>query len=270
MQLQTSSVDLTVTSPPYDNMREYNGYVWNWRAMGHQLYRVTKEGGVVVWVVNDATINGSETGTSFEQALYFKDVCGFSLYDTMIYRTAKPPLSRRRYEPAFEFMFVLVKGQRVNTFNGLRQPKLWPEKRPRVKQFGRYAENNKRDMGTINTQQSTALLSNVWDISNRRKTGDLAVVHEHPAIFPDELAQRHIHTWTNPGDIVLDPMMGSGTTGRVARSMGRRFIGIDISEEYVRNIARPTIFNDEIEPQKPIKKCRSKLKLKLSEGQYEI
>jgi hypothetical protein len=137
-------------------------------------------------------------------------------------------------------------------------------------QVGRYAENNKRDMGTINTQQSTALLSNVWDISNRRKTGDLAVVHEHPAIFPDELAQRHIHTWTNPGDIVLDPMMGSGTTGRVARSMGRRFIGIDISEEYVRNIARPTIFNDEIEPQKPIKKCRSKLKLKLSEGQYEI
>jgi DNA modification methylase len=258
-----------VTSPPYDNLREYNGYVFPFTSVAHQLYRVTKEGGVVVWVVNDATINGSETGTSFEQALYFRDVCGFSLYDTMIYKTAKPPLSRRRYEPAFEFMFVLVKGQRVNTFNGLRQPKLWPEGKPRVKQFGRYRDNS-RDMGQINTQESTTLLTNVWEISNRRKTGALKITHEHPAIFPDELAQKHIHTWSNPGDVVLDPMMGSGTTGRVARSMGRRFIGIDISEEYVRNIARPTIFNDEIEQKKPIKKSRSRLKLKLNEGDYEI
>lgn len=85
-------IDLTVTSPPYDNLRDYNNEMtWNFekfKEVAKELFRITKPGGVVVWVVGDATIKGSETGTSFRQALFFKD-CGFNLHDTMIYKKTR-------------------------------------------------------------------------------------------------------------------------------------------------------------------------------------
>ena len=112
-------VDLTVTSPPYDNLRLYSGeMLWNedvWKSIIKELYRVTKQGGVVVWIVGDATVKGSESGTSFRQALFFKEI-GFNLHDTMIYRKVNPiPLTHNRYEQAFEYMFVFSKGK-PNTF----------------------------------------------------------------------------------------------------------------------------------------------------------
>ena len=99
--IQDSSIDLTVTSPPYDNLRSYNGNnaLWGehvWKAAIKDLYRVTKDGGVVVWVVGDATIKGSETGTSFKQALWAME-CGFRLHDTMIYaKNNYMPLTHNR------------------------------------------------------------------------------------------------------------------------------------------------------------------------------
>jgi DNA modification methylase len=115
-KIPDGSVDLVLTSPPYDNLRTYNGYNFDFEGIAKELHRVTKDGGVIVWVVGDATIKGSETGTSFKQALYFKEI-GFNLHDTMIYhKNNYPPLTHNRYEQCFEYMFVFSK-RYLKSFN---------------------------------------------------------------------------------------------------------------------------------------------------------
>lgn len=235
-KMPAESVDLTVTSPPYDNLRTYNGYSFDFEKIAKELYRITKPGGVIVWVVGDATINGSETGTSFRQALYFKDI-GFNLHDTMIYQKSTPPLSHNRYEQNFEYMFVFSKG-RPNTFNGIRVPRKYKDNRKK-KAFGRNKDNS-RDYGYA-TNNQTVLKTNVWNIFAGGGSSD-KIASKHPAIFPEQLANDHIISWSNPGDVVLDPFMGSGTTGKMALLNGRKFIGIEISEEYYR-IAQNRIKN---------------------------
>lgn len=241
-----ASIDLTVTSPPYDNLRAYNGFTFDFETIASELYRVTKPGGVVVWVVADATIKGSETGTSFRQALFFKE-CGFGLFDTMIYHKQNP-LPRQhgaRYEQAFEFMFVLAKGQ-PKTVNVRRVP---------CKYAGGKCASTSRDGGkdTLSGNQrriiaETKFDSNVWGyrVGNQGKRD--AGAKAHPGTFPDELAGDHIRSWSNPGDVVLDPFMGSGTTGKMALLTSRKFVGIEISDEYMalakQRIAAATPVND--------------------------
>lgn len=236
--LPDACIDLTVTSPPYDNLRTYNGYTFDFEAIAQQLYRVTKPGGVVVWVVGDATIKGSETGTSFRQALYFKDVCGFNLHDTMIWdkRDCATVGSLNRYESTFEFMFVLSKGppSRANIISDK------PNKRAGEIQSG---SNRQRD-GTVRRTSGYGTRAiaqfgrraNVWHVFPCKSRTERL----HPAPFPERLAADHIASWSNPGDVVLDPFLGSGTTGKMAVQMGREFIGIDISAEYVE-LARKRI-----------------------------
>jgi DNA modification methylase len=228
-------IDMTLTSPPYDKVRNYqDGCEFDFPTIAHELYRVTKPGGVVVWVVGDQTHKGTESGTSFKQALYFKEECGFLLHDTMIYYKCTPPLTRRRYEQHFEYMFVLTKGQ-PTTFNGIMEPKTHPEKKPRAKGYTRWA-NGTTKIGVIKNDTNLKLRGNVWKYS----MGHIAeekYAHEHPAIFPEALAYDHILSWSNEGDIILDPFSGSGTTGKMARQLGRRFIGIDRSDKYNRDIA---------------------------------
>lgn len=229
-KLPKESVDLIVTSPPYDDLRAYNGYVFDFktfRAIARGLFRVLKPGGTLVWIVSDATKDGSESLMSMEQALYFKKTVGFRMHDTMVYYRSGVPLTKRRYEQYWEYMFVLTKGS-PKTFNGIRVPKLYPETKPRVKAFGRNRDNSV-DFGTILLTDHTKLDSNVWKVS---KTSD-KMAHDHPAIFPEELAMRHIYSWSNEGDVVLDPFCGSGTTGKMALATGRKFIGIDASAEYI-------------------------------------
>ena len=230
------SVDLTVTSPPYDNLRTYNNkLVWNWdifTGIADHLFRVTKQGGVVVWVVGDATIDGSETGTSFKQALYFKNV-GFNLHDTMVWKKNPLPLNHNRYEQNIEYMFVLSKGK-VSTFNGIRKSCVC---------FGRgYPGGSTRQGGDDSRKHNTQrdikpdkLIGNVWEIDTgyMRATKD-RIAYLHPAIFPEQLAHDHIISWSNEGDTVLDPMMGSGTTGKMAKLLNRRFIGIEKDPEYFK------------------------------------
>ena len=218
-------IDLTVTSPPYDNLRNYNGYTFNFEQIAKELYRITKDGGVVVWVVGDATIKGSETGTSFKQALYFKDI-GFNLHDTMIYRKVNPiPLTHNRYEQGFEYMFVFSKGK-PNTFNAIRvecKTKGSDTKRRTFyqKSDGVLSKGNKNEL-----VKDTKQKDNVWDIPT------YSGKHGHPAIFPEQLANDHIISWSNEGDIVFDPMAGSGTTLKMAKLNNRNFIGCEVSEEY--------------------------------------
>jgi len=234
------SVDLTVTSPPYDNLRTYNGSLeWNediWKAIIKELFRVTKQGGVVVWVVGDATINGSETGTSFRQALYFKEI-GFNIHDTMIYlkdQLAFPDSTR--YYNAFEYMFVFSKGK-ISTFNPIKD-------RPN-KSVGRAVNGCERtkDGGLKKVRSCNGNIIrpfgtrwNWWQMYNQSRGANTL----HPASFPEQLAHDHIISWSNEGDTILDPMMGSGTTGKMAKRLNRNFIGIEKDPEYFE-IARNRI-----------------------------
>jgi len=221
-------IDLTVTSPPYDNLRDYNGYSFPFEDIAKELFRITKQGGVVVWVVNDATVNGSETGTSFKQALYFIE-CGFNLHDTMIYRAKKAPLTHKRYEQEFEYMFVFVKGI-IKTFNGITEKKLYPDLRTN-KQF-RKEKDGSMDMGYCG-RGDKRLRYNIWEyFTGSGKDDDIAF--SHPAVFPEQLAADHIYTWSNEGDIVYDCFGGSGTTAKMSHLQKRNWILSEISSEYCK------------------------------------
>ena len=231
-------VDLTVTSPPYDNLRTYNGYSFDFEAVAKELYRVTKQGGVVVWVVGDATIKGSETGTSFRQALYFMD-CGFNLHDTMIW--SKPSFTavgalKTRYAQTFEYMFVFSKGK-IKTFNALKDRKTTSRSKDKHGMI-RQKDGGFRPMSNRGKQYGEfGIRYNVWDMppvmSNIERKG-------HPAQFPEQLANDHIISWSNEGDLVYDPFMGSGTTAKMAIANKRNWIGSEISKEY-REIAEKRI-----------------------------
>ena len=229
-------IDLTVTSPPYDNLRTYGGVIDGWsfekfQGIARELYRVTKEGGVVVWVVADATIKGSETGTSFKQALYFME-CGFNLHDTMIYikNGGLNSGSLQAYQQKFEYMFVLSKGK-IKTFNLIKDRK--------NKKAEDIVKKKKRPDGTIVEQhfksEEYGVRYNYWiyDTGSSKGTKD-AYTYVHPAVFPEALANDHIISWSNEGDVVLDPFMGSGTTGKMAILNNRNFIGIELNEEYFK------------------------------------
>jgi DNA modification methylase len=217
-------IDLTITSPPYDSLRVYNGYAFDFESVSKELYRVTKEGGVLVWIVGDATEKGSETGTSFRQALGLKDA-GFNLHDTMIWRKTNPmpKVKTKRYFDVFEYMFVLSKGQ-PKTFNPIMQPtKLGGQiYDSTVKKITKGKERTKKTF-VLNMERYK---DNIWDCAiAQNKT-------EHPAVFPESLVSDHISSWSNEGDIVYDPFMGSGTTAIAAKKLGRNYIGSEISQEY--------------------------------------
>ena len=218
-------VDLTVTSPPYDNLRTYNGFTFDWHKTIEELHRVTKNGGVVVWVVGDSTVKGSESGTSFKQALYFKET-GFNLHDTMIYRKQNyPPLTHSRYEQEFEYMFILSKGK-PKTFNPIKVPTIHQGKA----HSGSFYHTN--GQGKPTKANGTPKV-NKWKISGNIFTYYVGGIKDgHPAPFSEKLAQDHISSWSNENDTVYDCFMGSGTTAKVAKELNRNYIGSEISKEY--------------------------------------
>jgi DNA modification methylase len=237
-------IDLTVTSPPYDKLRTYKGFTFDFPAIAKQLYRVTKPGGIVVWVVADATIDGSETGTSFRQALGFMDV-GFKLHDTMIYHRINRPRQQNRYEQEFEYMLVLSRGK-PQTTNIDRIPCI---QAGRTTSFTSRDSNQDKLLRGITTVAETKNKGNVWyyEVGNNAGVSDNADT-EHVATFPEKLAEDHILSWSSPGDLTLDPFVGSGTTPKMAIRHNRRFIGIDISAEYCElarkriSVVTPTLF----------------------------
>ena len=229
-------IDLTVTSPPYDNLRTYKGFNFDFEGVAKELYRVTKTGGVVVWVVGDATINGSETGTSFKQALRFMEI-GFRLHDTMIYaKSSYIPRSKARYGDQFEYMFVFSIGA----------PKTFVPIMVHCKTFGM-----KNDRSNSNKEIGSAVANrNEVTVVKEKKTDHNIWImcpantpYDHPAIYPKRLAHDHIISWSNEGDVVLDPFNGSGTTAKMAKETNRKYIGIDCSEEYCE-IARKRLTYD--------------------------
>ena len=229
--MKSDLVDLVITSPPYDAMRDYKGYVFNFELIANELFRIIKPGGVIVWVVADQTIDCDETGTSFRQALYFKEI-GFKLFDTMIYAKKPKPTGGNRYWQVFEYMFILSKITKPKTINLLKDR---PNRDNRGKQklayrlpngeFKPYEYKGHGDFGKR---------TNIWEYDVGY--GSIAknkIAHQHPAIFPEKLAEDHILSWSQEYDLVFDPMCGSCTTGAMAKKHKRSFIGVDISKEYI-------------------------------------
>lgn len=222
-------IDLTVTSPPYDNLRDYKGYSFDFESIAKELFRVTKKGGVVVWVVGDATVNGSETGTSFRQALYFMLV-GFNLHDTMFYRAKGTGAkgSIYSYWQEVEYMFVFSNGK-PKCINLIRDKKnisagslKSPSKKLSITKTGR--QNRKM------TVQEYGIRGNCWEYATGFANNDDKTLHTAP--FPEQLAADHLYSWSNEGHTVYDPFMGSGTTAKMAHLMNRNWIGSEISKEY--------------------------------------
>ncbi len=234
--LPDNCIDLTVTSPPYDNLRDYKGYSWDFETLAKELFRVTKDGGVVVWVVNDQVTDGSESVTSCKQKIFFREECGFKIHDTMIYRRYPPPgEAMYRYYQEFEYMFVLVKNK-IATFNPII------DRLTKTTEVHGYRTRRQKDGSFKKAKQTMPnkylKRMNIWQISagNCRSTKD-KIAFKHPAIFPETLARDHIISWSNPGDIVLDPFMGSGTTAKMAKECQRHYLGFEISQEYITDIA---------------------------------
>lgn len=235
--LPDESIDLIVTSPPYDNLRDYKGYSFDFETIARQLIRVIKQGGIVVWIVSDATIDGNETGTSFRQALFFKDL-GFKLHDTMIWKKDSCAFPEQvRYFQVFEYMFVFSKGK-PKTHNLLQDRK---NKFAGMNIHGTFRNKDGTTTNRGETWKTTicndyGVRFNVWEQPSEKanRTG-------HPAVFPVQLATDHILSWSNKGDLVLDPFMVSGTTAIAAIDTKRHYIGFEISEEYL-DIANKRIY----------------------------
>lgn len=227
--------DLVITSPPYNNLRTYNhSSTWNFdifKEIAKLLYDITADGGIVVWVVGDATINGSETGTSFKQALYFME-CGFKLHDTMLFEknSSSFPAKRtgNRYTQIFEYMFVFSKGKPKTAH-------LICDKENKWKNFTNWGKNTiyNKDGELIQTNDIKPVpefspRNNIWKYT----VGFNINEGKHPAVFPYQLAEDHLKTWSNEGDLVFDPFTGSGTTASAALCNNRRFIGCEIDKTY--------------------------------------
>ena len=241
-QIDDNSVDMVLTSPPYDDLRtynkhlngnrtEYNGYSFPFEQIAQELFRIVKKGGVVIWVVGDATNKGSETGTSFRQALYFKE-CGFDLYDTMIYQKTGTPFPQKdRYNQIFEYMFVFSKGK-PNTFNPIMKKNVTAGAVRHSRKF-RNADGEMVEGFNGKPINEYGVDNNVWIMRNGmyKSTKDI-VAFEHPAIFPEELAVRHVVSWTKENDLIYDPFMGSGTSAKAAIQLKRNWIGSEIDKGY--------------------------------------
>ena len=230
--------DMVITSPPYDDIRKYNGFSFDIDTLAPELYRTTKKGGVVVWVVNDQVIKGSESGTSFRQALKFMDA-GFLLHDTMIYEknSSSYPSSVKsnRYTQIFEYMFVFSKGKPKTSNLICDKPNKWAGHTNWGKNTKRIGENEQLvEVGNIKPVPDFSPRNNIWRYVNG---GGFAskdkIAHKHPAIFPEELVRDHLMTWTKEGDLVYDPFIGSGTVAKMCILLGRDYIGSEISQEYV-------------------------------------
>lgn len=229
-------VDLTVTSPPYDDLRNYKGYQFDFEGVAENLYRVTKKGGIVVWVVGDKINKGNRSLTSFKQAIFFQE-CGFNVHDIMIYKKKNTPFMRSNaYTNCYEFMFIFSKGS-PNTFNPLMERTVRQGFEMVVYNKGADAINNK----TLKELKPEKTKTNIWEyaVGLHGSTSDRESF-KHPAVFPEKLAEDHIVSWSKEGDIIFDPMCGSGTTCKMAKKHNRIYIGCDISEEYV-NIAKERV-----------------------------
>ena len=244
--------NLILTSPPYDRLRDYGGDGFIFEPVADACVDSLAPGGVLVWIVADATIDGTETCTSMKQALYFREK-GLLLHDTMIYVKRGGPAAgtQKRHKNAWEYMYVFSNGQ-PKTVNLIEDKIVQYPGANRL--VPRRQKDGSLEYGSRGEMPEVTFRDNVWSYSpGFRKSARNVIAHKHPAIFPEELAGDHIRTWTEPNDLVLDPMVGSGTTMRAAKDLNRRSVGIEKHEGYIEDIkmrmAQQTLWMPEIHTQ---------------------
>lgn len=227
-------IDMTITSPPYDDLRDYNGYHFPVEQIAAELYKKTAVGGVVIWVVGDRTVNGDESLTSFRQAITFQEA-GFKVHDTMIYAKNNPIPSDcgKRYRQAFEYMFCFSKGQ-PKTFNPITEPTKSAGQKITAFRITGKGRGNVPDEDIGREIKNERKLSNIFSYNVGTSSSKDKIAFKHPAIFPEQLVEDQIMTWTNENDLVYDCFMGSGTTAKIAHKLKRRWLGSEISAEYVK------------------------------------
>lgn len=234
-QLPSEIVDVTITSPPYDELRDYDGYSFDFPNTAKELLRLTKPGGVVVWVVGDSTLEFNESGTSFKQALYFKEI-GFNLYDTMIYQKRGRTFPRiNYYYPAFEYMFIFSKGRpkTINLIADRKNKDLAKERLTTTRQ-----KDGSTQSRTIQLRPFS-VRDNIWiyDTGYMKTTKD-EEAYDHPAMFPEALVKDHLISWSKDNDLIFDPFAGSGTTLKMSKILNRNYLGIEKSEKYCSIITK--------------------------------
>ena len=239
-KIKSESIDMVITSPPYDNIRKYDDIKYfdfeSFKNISLELKRVLKKGGVIVWIVNDSTIKGSETGTSFKQVLHFKEI-GLRLHDTMIWNknscVYSPHKKSVRYGNIFEYMFIISKDKpkSINLIKD-RKNKSFGKKVSYSNGFKKKGNKDIRNKRTYGVTSEFGYRNNIWNINPESSCVD-KISHKHPAIFPEKLVRDHIITWSNENDIILDCFSGSGTTLKVSSLLKRHFIGIELNKNYI-------------------------------------
>jgi site-specific DNA-methyltransferase (adenine-specific) len=236
-EIDDNNIDLTITSPPYSNIRKYQGFSWDFEKLAKELYRVTSDGGIVCWIINDQYIKGGRDLQSFKQAIYFKETCGFTIHDVMIYQKSGFNFpANNRYHQVYEYILVLTKGK-IKTFNPLMDRK---NAYPGQKAHGLHRgadENSYQDMSQIIKAKPAGEYGkryNVWyvKVGKRKGVAQNDIAYKHPAIFPESLCGDLIKSFSNENDLIFDPFMGSGTVAIVCNNLKRNFLGLEISQEY--------------------------------------
>lgn len=252
-RLPDGSVHEIVTSPPYDDQRTYDNAdakgkpVWNFQEIAKELYRVLCPGGVLCWNVNDAVHDGSETLTSFKQAIYFVESVGFKLHDTMIYQRkgfSKP--ESVRYHQSFEYVFILSKGA-PRLFNPIKDKKNVTAGQGTLGDWSLRLKDGtllKKPSGRISGEYG--MRTNIWEGNTRSQEAPCSDL-SHPAMMPTWLARDLIISWSNPGEVVLDPFAGSGTTAKEARDLGRDSVALEISPSYIADMKKYLSLDQQLE-----------------------
>ena len=233
-QCKPDYFNLTVFSPPYDALRDYNGFSLSLHNLGEALFRVTKPGGLVVLVIQDQTKGGHKSLTSFRTIVDWCDNIGFGLWECSIYNRhgKEGAWWSKRLRVDHEYMPIFIKGDKPEYFN--KEPLKIPCKHAGKFMMG--GANRNKDNKTIESSKiiinNTKCPGTVWNLSNG---GDkVQMKRDHPATYPDQIPYRFIQLFCPPNGIVLDPMVGSGSTAIAAKILGRKYLGIDISPEYCK------------------------------------
>lgn len=237
LHVTDNSIDMVCTSPPYDMLRDYKGFTFDIDLLIPELYRVLKPGGIIMWNTGDGTIKGSKTLTSFKTAIKFQDA-NFLVHDVMIYEKGNfSNPSSNRYHQTMEYMFVFSKGK-LTTFNPIKDKKITGMDDPDHARLGSFGKNTVRqkdgtmvDRGARKVYNEFGMRTNIWRMKTAGQEKPCQGV-EHPAKMPTAMAHDQIISWSNVGDIILDPFAGSGTTGVEAIKLDRKFIGIELAQEY--------------------------------------